>query len=111
MNQPALRDPLVSRLVSPATASFDQLAVLGQMLPDIETTTRGGQVYMMRKIVDGLEAELGRRTDALADIGQRRVRRLLNDLRKQAARLAPVPSQFTDEAELAIALLRRAEHA
>lgn len=81
------------------------LSTLRLVLSDMATTTSAGQVYLMEKVVRGLETELERRTTALVGMERLRVRRNLDDLRRQAARPAPVASRFVDGAASTIDLL------
>ncbi len=107
MIQPALHSPLPSpqRPLSVSAIPLDQLGVLREMLSDIETSTSAGQVYLMGKVVGGLETELARKSRVLAELEQRRIRRQLDGLAQQASRLAPIPSRFIDGAEVVLGLL------
>ena len=104
MAQPAFAAPFVDRQRA-AAPPLDHIGILREMLGDIGTTTRAGQVYLMGKIVSELETELAGRGRTLTELDRRRARRQLDDLGKQAARLAPAPGLFVEGAELAIALL------
>jgi len=107
MIRPALLPPPPSqqRPLSLSAIQVDQLGVLRQILSDLETSTSAGQVYLMGKVVGGLETELARRGRLLAEIERRRIRRHLDGLAQQASRLAPVPSRFIDDAEVVLGLL------
>jgi hypothetical protein len=107
MIQPALHASLPSpqRPLSTSAIPLDQVGVLREMLSDIENHTSAGQVYLMGKVVDGLETELARKGRLLAEIEQRRIRRHMDGLAQQASRLAPVPSRFIDGAEVVLGLL------
>ena len=107
MIQPALHASLPSpqRPLSTSAIPLDELGVLREMLSDIENHTSAGQVYLMEKVVDGLETELARKGRVLAEIEQSRVRRHLDGLAQQASRLAPLSSRFIDGAEVVMGLL------
>jgi hypothetical protein len=107
MIQPALHAPLPSpqRPLPTSAVALDQVGVLREMMSDIENHTSAGQVYLMAKVVDGLETELARKGRLLAEIEQHRVRQHLDCLAQQAARLAPLSSRFIDGAELVLGLL------
>ena len=107
MIQPALLAPLPlpQGRMAIAAIAIDRPGVLREMLSDIETSTSAGQVYLMGKVVGGLETELARKGRMLAELEQRRVRCHLDGLAQQASRLSPIPSRFIDGAEVVLGLL------
>lgn len=107
MIQPALHAsvPSPQRPLSTSAIPLDQVGVLREMLSDIENHTSAGQVYLMEKVVNGLETELARKGQMLAELEQRRLRRQLDGLAEQASHLAPLSSRFIDGAEVVMGLL------
>ena len=82
-----------------------ELTVVGELLASLETLTIAGQRYAMAKIVAVAHDQVARVTPAVSARNRAVLGQLLDDLRREAARLLPDVGAFTRRATTLTALL------
>lgn len=85
-----------------------QLGVVREMLGTLETLTAAGQRYAMDKVVACLRLHAGCGSLALGPRNAHTLSQLLDELAREAQRLLPDPSQFSDRAEAMVTLMAAA---
>jgi hypothetical protein len=94
--------------VAAPIADCGPLAVIKEMLADIEIWTVAGQLYVMGKVIAELQRELGRQGALLAESQRRMITRGLEELSRQISSHAPDVCAFVARAALVIETLARA---
>jgi hypothetical protein len=104
-NQHATRELLQAPPARQPIPDGGQLGVIQEMLGALESSTTAGQLYVMAKVIAGLEREISRWSALLAESQRRIIARWLEDLARLASWCAPDVGAFIARANLVLGTL------
>jgi hypothetical protein len=86
-------------MLAPARRAW-RLAVVADLLGDLDTVTVAGQLFTMGKVVGLLRLEVDAAEDGLSELQRRAIRRAIDDLGREETRLLPDADAFVSRARM-----------